>query len=82
MAAIPAHEPSPRRSRELPIADGFGSLTLAPAANHRRPASRFFCLEAPLSWRPARPARRLTTPPTSSATSGVRPAAPAITIVR
>jgi len=60
------------RMRHLSAGDGFGSLTLAPTNTRHRPASRFFCLEAPLFWRPARSAR--TTPP---ATTGLRPAPPA-----
>jgi hypothetical protein len=73
--------PTPTRSRELPVADGFGSLTAAPAPANRRPASRFFCLEVPLSWRQQRSARKLTTPPTSSAGNEVRPVAPAPSLI-
>lgn len=64
--------PTPTRPRELPVADGFGSLTLAPAPGTRRPTSRFFCLEAPLSWRPARAARSLSNA-TSPAANEARP---------
>lgn len=60
MPACPHCNPAPSRPRELAASDGFGSLTSAPAV--RRPASRFFCLEAPLLWKSAASARRPTAP--------------------